>query len=116
MTIDIPKTEPIVLIDDDDLIRMGWEVSAEEKGYTLRCFASFAAFVAEQQDLSKNSHVFIDSNLGVETKGEMHIPEIKEFGFENVYLATGNPAEDYLNLSGVKAVIGKMPPWEERQF
>lgn len=106
-----------ILIDDDPLIRMTWEMKAKEKGVQLQTFASFDQ-VANLDDLAKQTIFYVDSEIGEQEKGEDIIRTLHTNGFKSLYMATGFEP-DYIyekcpELRGItKGVIGKEPLFAE---
>jgi len=99
-----------VLVDDDAIVHMTWEMAAEEYGIELKAFKDPAEFLSNLGTFPKNAHIYIDSELGENIKGENIAAELKEKGFTNVYLATAHPPEKFARLPWLK-VISKAPPW-----
>lgn len=100
-----------VLIDDDELVRATWKLSAAKAGKTLRSFATAAEFLNESCAIDRATLVYIDSDLGGEVKGEAEALKIHELGFGEIYLATGHAPEKFAGLSHLRGVVGKEPPW-----
>lgn len=104
-----PSTEAskvdAILIDNDDLVRDTWVMLAEKENLNLLTFSSYSDFICNAKLLNANSPVFIDSNLGLNIKGEDKAVEILSLGFSKVILQSG------YNFSkapkGVTKVIGK---------
>jgi hypothetical protein len=107
-----PKRAPkAVLIDDDHLVRLTWLESAKEAKSELLAFTSPEEFFNAAHDLEPNTPIYIDSDLGLEQKGERIAKEIFALGFENIYLASGLPKEHFshADLTWVRDVVGKDP-------
>lgn len=100
-----------VLIDDDKLIHYSWTTKAAKLNYTMLCFLSFEDFINESVNLSRDAHIYIDSNLGKELKGEELTKTIFELGFMNINLCTGHTDIDITNYPWIKSVISKRPPF-----
>lgn len=99
-----------VLIDDDTLVHMNWEMSAETAGIELKAFTDPAEFLANLEAFPKDTPIYIDSELGEGIKGEDIAAGLREKGFTNICLATGHPPERFAHLPWLK-VIGKSSPW-----
>ena len=99
-----------VLIDDDALVCMNWKTSAKLKGITLKIFKDPMEFTSRAEGFSKETMIYIDSDLGKGVKGEDIAKELKEKGFHNICLETGHPPEKFSHLPWLK-VAGKEPPW-----
>lgn len=100
---------PVVLIDDDSLVRMNWKAAARAKGVDLKIFSSPAEFYAAA-GIPKDARLYLDSDLGGGVKGEEFAQALKDKGYINIYLETGYPPEKFARLSWLK-VVGKEPPW-----
>ena len=59
----------------------------------------------------KETKIYIDSELGKNIKGEDIAKELNTKGFNNIYIETGHPKEQFAHLKFIKEVIGKEPPW-----
>lgn len=99
-----------VLIDDDTIVHMNWEAAADEAGIELTAFKDPAVFMANLQAFSRKTPIYIDSELGGDTKGEDVAAALKEKGFTNITLATGYAPEQFAHLPWLK-VRGKESPW-----
>lgn len=101
-----------VLIDDDPLTQMTWEVSATKTGRKIRVFATVAAFLDESAEIARDTPVYVDSRLADGVEGEKESLLIRERGFDEIYLATGRPPAEFAGVDHVRAVVGKEPPWK----
>jgi hypothetical protein len=99
-----------VLLDDDALTHMTWEMSAQEHGVELQAFTDPAEFLSRLENFPKDIPLYIDSDLGEKIKGENIAVELKEKGFINICLATAHPPGKFAHLPWLK-VITKEPPW-----
>lgn len=99
-----------VLIDDDTIVHMNWETAAEEAGIELRSFKGPSEFLSNLEAFPKVTPIYIDSELGVDMKGEDIAATLKEKGFTNLTLVTGYSPERFAHLSWLK-VRGKESPW-----
>jgi signal transduction histidine kinase len=100
-----------VLIDDDALVHMTWKVAARSAGVALQPFKHPADFFATCKTLSKDTPIYIDSDLGEGQKGEEIAKTIYEKGFKTIYLETGHPPDSFPKMPWIKEVISKEPPW-----
>jgi hypothetical protein len=99
-----------VLLDDDALTHMTWEMAAEAHGVGLRAFTKPDEFFAALGTFPKDIPLYIDSDLGENMKGEDIAAKLKEKGFINICLATAHPPEKFAHLPWLK-VTTKAPPW-----
>lgn len=117
ITIELPVTETkiqknmTVLIDDDELVRLTWTAQAKKHHIDFCACANLAEFNMHIDSLSKESHLYIDSNLADQQKGEDLASFLADKGFSNIYLATGHPPEKFSHLKFLKGVRGKSAPW-----
>jgi CheY-like chemotaxis protein len=100
-----------VLIDDDPLVRMVWKMAAKQKGKVILLVSSASEFLEKIDQIDPSTPLYIDSHLGEEVKGEDFARDLSTRGFAEIYLATGYRAESFGALPGIKAVVGKDPPF-----
>lgn len=98
------------LVDDDDLVRMTWEMKAKKNGISLKTFATSEALMSEKENISKDSHIYIDSELG-NIKGEDVALELHNLGFQNISITSGHPPEKFAKFDFLKSVISKSAPF-----
>jgi len=103
----------IVLLDDSMLVTMSWELEAEKYGYDIKTFNEIYDFMKYIKKCNKDVMIYVDSNLNTNISGEMLLKELYELGFKNLFLETGNDLNDYKNLTWIKGVIGKNPPFSD---
>jgi signal transduction histidine kinase len=102
-----------VLIDDDKFIRANWVNQAKRQGIKLACYDSIDGFIQEASQFSNETHIYTDSDLRQDLKGEVASEQIAKLGFKEIYLATGYSPTDF-NLKlypWIKAVKSKKPPF-----
>ncbi len=100
-----------ILIDDDSLIHLTWEMAAKAAGKQLRAFLHPDRFFEVAESISKLSPVYVDANLGSGIKGEEIAKKVSDLGFKKVYLATGYEPEKFLACTFLSGVLGKEPPF-----
>lgn len=106
-----PSGLRVILIDDDELVRRSWSSVAERKGTLLTTFENVDDFEKEMGHLSKETVIYIDSNLGNGVKGEIYAKKIYDFGIKNIVLTTGYNSAEFKSYPWISEVIGKVPPW-----
>ena len=117
VTIRLPQAAPrpagpdAVLLDDDALVQMTWRVAARSKGLSLVGFRSPQKFLAAVDRYSKDTAVYLDSELGEGVRGEDIAKDLHAKGFTNLYLATGHAPEALPDMPWIKQVVGKEPVW-----
>ncbi len=100
-----------VLIDDDALVHMTWKVAARSARVALKQFRNPADFFANYEGLSKDTTIYIDSDLGDGLKGEEIAQIIHSTGFKTIYLETGHQPDSFPSMPWIKEIISKEPPW-----
>jgi signal transduction histidine kinase len=100
-----------ILIEDDHLIQLAWEISAKEAGYTLKSYSNVEDFIFESSEFKKDTIVYIDSNLGNGIRGEIEAEKIYNLGFDNIILATGYESTSIDKPDYIKEIVGKDVPF-----
>jgi hypothetical protein len=100
-----------VLIDDDTLVHKTWEMGAKLSKKNLVAFKKPEEFLAVAQDYDLNSPIYIDQNLSHGVEGVEIAKTIKELGFFEIYLCTGENPDRFKSYDFIKGVLGKSPPW-----
>ena len=99
-----------VLIDDDELVRLTWDMAAVEYGKTIQIFSNVEDFVHQSKDIGHNTDIYIDYFLGGGVRGDVCAETIYRLGFRNIFVATGAP-EFVERKPWFKGVVGKTPPF-----
>ena len=105
-----PPGRLTVLLDDDMLVHMNWKLAAKSAGVELKAYKEPEDLLAGADPLSKDTPVYIDSDLGNGVKGEDISKDLHEKGFTCLTMATGHNPEKFAHLPWLK-VTGKEPPW-----
>jgi len=100
-----------VLIDDDDLVRMTWEMKAKKNNLILLTFSSIELFNLSKNTLSKDAIIYIDSDLGDALKGEEIAQVLYNEGFRNISIASGFSADHFKDLTFLRTIISKSAPF-----
>lgn len=103
------QTLRAVLIDDDDLQRMTWEMVFRSKGMDLRHFFSPGEFFDVQEKIDRNTPVFIDYCLGRNSNAQMYVGEIRSLGFKKIFIVSGYSDLHSSKIEGVMKILGKSP-------
>lgn len=106
----VEKPTRAVLIDDDSLTHMTWEMAAQANGVELLVFTAPCDFLARIDEFPKDLPIYIDSDLGDGTKGENIAADLRSKGYTALTLATGHLPEKFAHLPWLK-VQSKTPPW-----
>ncbi|MFZ4714442.1 MAG: ATP-binding protein [Bacteriovoracaceae bacterium] len=100
----------IVLIDNDELVRITWENKAKMQKQNLVTYKNFYELKSNLNLHKLDTIFYIDSELGDEKKGEEIARELYELGYRELYLCTGHSPEDFKDMSWLKGVRGKTYP------
>lgn len=105
-------SDTVVFIDDDEVMRMAWTLSAEMAGKKITTYPSFKAFLHEIHNYPKDTIIYIDSDLGSDIKGEIHAKKLFDLGFTEIHLATGYPSSHFDKMPWIKSIISKNSPFK----
>jgi signal transduction histidine kinase len=100
----------LILLDNDELVRMTWEMRAKKSGKKIICFSTASELREKLDDLAPETLFYIDVHLSDTENGEQVSKELFDLGFNNLYLATGYSADKFSHLTWIKGVVGKSPP------
>ena len=100
-----------VLLDNDELIRMTWEMSAEKLGINLHTFSHPSDLYGNLKNISKDTAIYLDLELGCEETGLDVAEKLFEQGYKDIFLATGSEEMSLGQLDSVKDIVGKQVPW-----
>jgi signal transduction histidine kinase/FixJ family two-component response regulator len=109
-TDDENKVKEVVLIDDDELVLMNWQISAKKKGIKLIKYKNSKDFYKDIDKIDKETPIYIDSELEEGQKGEDIAKDLREKGFKKIILETGYSPERFKDISWLK-IVGKEPPF-----
>lgn len=93
-----------VYIDDDELLRMGWERRAKKKNIKLLTLSSTSEFEKHIDQISREiTHIYLDSSLGDnQISGEDFAKLLHEQGYKNLFIASGYEAKHFAHLPWLK--------------
>lgn len=100
-----------VLIDDDPLVHLTWNVSAKENQKSIATYKTEIEFFSHAQSLELSTPIVIDLNLSNGVKGEIVAQKVHDLGFKNVFIGTGLSSTDSTLPTFIKGVLGKAPDW-----
>lgn len=105
------KVYDYILIDDDELVRLVWDSSAQKRGISFLALSSVEEFNKISSEVSKDAtKIYIDSELGKDKmKGECFAKKLHEEKFKNIFIATGHPPERFENMTWLKYSSKKCP-------
>lgn len=98
-----------ILIDDDSLNHATWSMYAKDHNKSFKAFYKMKDFMAEAPTIDPGTPIYIDSNLGLEGRGEDFAEPISKLGFSKIYIATGYEASSLTPPPCVAGVVGKNP-------
>jgi signal transduction histidine kinase len=105
-------TKQYILIDDDELMHMTWKMEANKKAIEFKAYSSVEEFIKDADQYSKNTVIYVDSNLADGLKGEIESEKISQLGFTEIYLATGFSADDLEKPEWIREIVGKRPDFK----
>ena len=111
ITIETKNKVDAILIDDDTLVHLCWEHSAKAKQKLLALFSTAEEFIRVSYTFAKDIPIYVDVSLANGARGEVVAMQLSKLGFCSIYLATGYDPTSFENLSFIKGVIGKHPPF-----
>ncbi len=100
-----------ILIDDDPLVHMMWNMRARDKNMKLKAYTSAQEFMNEYENINKAVPLYVDSHLSDTLKGEDIAKNFYETGFKEIYLCTGYMKDDFPTMSWIKDILSKEPPF-----
>lgn len=107
-----PAGVRLIFIDDDRNNTNDWEFFAEQGSVSIVTFNSLKAFIKDVDKFDRKIPVYIDYDLGNDQKNGIEAAkEIFEFGFNDIYLATGYIKTDVTKFPWIKRVVDKEPPF-----
>jgi len=98
-----------ILIDNDPLQHLSWQVAAKDAGRKMIAFATSEDFFRESCKIDPKSPLFIDVSLDNGVRGEAVAAQASSHGFKEIYLATGYDKETITAPSCVRGIVGKDP-------
>jgi signal transduction histidine kinase len=105
----INSTTDIVLLDNDQLVRMTWEMRAKKSNKKILCLTSYAELKTHLKSLDRNTIFYIDVHISDNEDGVQVTKDLFDQGFANLYLATGYEPEKFAHVTWIKGVVGKTP-------
>jgi signal transduction histidine kinase len=105
-----------ILIDDDYLVHTSWKIIAKKCGKNINCYADPEDFMVDSNNIDKLTPLYIDSNLGIDVKGEIIAKEIHNKGFKRIYLATGSSPEEFPSMPWIEKIVSKNAPFLDKNW
>ena len=104
------KNYDLVLLDDDELIRLSWETKAKLENKKILVVASFKELETKLSNIQSLTKFYIDSELGNGPKGEEIAKNLYDLGYKELYLCTGHSPAQFKNIYWIKGIQGKHFP------
>ena len=98
-----------VLIDNDKLILVSWEMYFTKRNINFRSFSSIDEFLVNEADIPRDANIYIDSHLSNDIRGEIESEKIHLLGFESLYLSTGYEHKSVILPTWIKGIHSKNP-------
>jgi len=109
--IEDPRPLKAILIDDDELTRMNWQIEAEKAGMAFRAFTSVDEFLSECEQVERETPIYVDANLANGVNGAEESARLYAIGFREIKLTTGHAPDRFSRFTHLRGVVGKDPPW-----
>ena len=100
-----------IFIDDDKNLCNAWKLKANFSKKTILCFNTVKEFENIMEYISRNTPIYIDSELGNNELGEYASKKLYDAGFHTIFLATGKYNMGIIKPEWIKAVVHKAPPF-----
>ncbi len=97
-----------VLIDDDEIVRLSWQMVAKSKNIELHHFPSLKSLLDKIHLFPSETLFYIDYFLGQENGDEV-AARLSSLGYKNLYLVTGDSQIEMSPLFLKR--LSKDPPW-----
>ena len=107
---------PVVLVDDDALVRLRWRLAAAAAKANFRSFECAEALYPELSQLPCSTMFYLDYDLGVGDTGAQLAYRLSAKGYTCLTLNTAYPEESYgqeIVDIPIRRVSGKVPPWPD---
>lgn len=110
--ISITQSIPIdlILLDDDELIRLSWDHSAKKQNRKIACYSKSSDLMSEINNISKATPIYLDSELGEDKKGQDIALELFKLGYTNLILCTGHSPDHFKDMPWITKIQGKNYP------
>ncbi|WP_127717494.1 sensor histidine kinase KdpD [Halobacteriovorax sp. HLS] len=100
----------IIHLDDDELIRMSWSITAQKLSQNFLSFEKVQDIDLEK--LNKDDFFYIDHELNDESiNGEDFCQRLLQEGFSNIFLSTGHSRDHFPNLDQRIVLTDKTCPF-----
>lgn len=101
----------VIMIDDNKNLAMAWEMDAANFSVPLTTYNDPENFMRDAGGINKEVVLYIDINLSEDMSGIELSKWAYKQGFSNIYLITGENANNFQEMHWIKGVFGKEPPF-----
>lgn len=102
----------LIHLDDDELIRMSWQLSAKKENKNILSYHSVEMLMRDIDTFPNTIPFYIDSSLGQnQLRGEEVAQILFNLGYKNLFISTGYDKEYFKDMPWIKDVIGKRAPF-----
>lgn len=101
----------LVLLDDDELIRTAWQLSAKHHGMNILTFSDHQALMHALDEIPVSTPIYVDQTLKGNLVGEAVAAALHARGYYNLYIETGNFDTAPSHSPLIKGYCSKIPPW-----
>ena len=101
----------LVLLDNDALVRLNWQIRADETGMNLKIYEHPDALFQELGDFDSRTIFYVDNQLSDDISGVDIAFQLHQKGFNELFLETGDTPENLKDYAFIKGVVGKSPTW-----
>jgi hypothetical protein len=105
-----PDQTFVVLVDDDPLVHMLWQMSFKAEGRQLLSFRSAQDFLSQTASIPKQTPIYLDENLEDGISGLTLARDLFRQGYHRLFLATGHSPDHLGEQAWLAGIVGKDPP------
>jgi uncharacterized pyridoxamine 5'-phosphate oxidase family protein len=99
-----------VLLEDEMIIRKGWELMAKKSDQALVTFSNSQKLLNQLDLFNKKTRFYLDEELGEKLRGRDIAKILYKKGFREIYLCSGYEKEYFKNIRFIKGVKSKEFP------
>ncbi len=94
-------------LEDSKFLRMSAQDKAKKIGLELKVFSNSQDFLQALEDISENTFLFFDSNIGEVRHGEEIAKYCYDIGFKHLFMITSYDKSDFKDMYWIKDIGGK---------
>lgn len=99
----------LILIDNDELNHMTWNIWAEANNLNIANFSSVEEFMGQANNFQETIPLFLDYNLDNKKTATHYLDGLNALGFKKIIIATGDQSLEGRKFNGAIAIISKNP-------